>query len=105
LPDFYKDETIAFTCEASSYTVLRSLQLQYEANGDSTIYRSGCTQSSEDDPVWISLLTSDNNTVSGIEGPGVSHAYCNSVANVEGFMLSVRFTVTDSTLGEKFYCR
>jgi len=51
------------------------------------------------------LSTPDINTVSEIEGPGVSSAYCNSVGKPEGFTFSVQLTVTDPTLRGKFYCR
>jgi len=105
LPDFYKDEKITFTCEASGYSDLKTLQLLYEADGDSTIYRSGCGRSPEDDTIWASLSTPDITDVPGIEGPGVSNAYCDSVSKPEGFTLSIQLTVTDSTIREKFYCR
>jgi len=104
-PDFYKDEKITFTCEASGYTDLRTFQLRYEADGDSTIYKSGCAPSPEDDTVWVSVSTPDIITVSGTEGSGVSDAYCNLVGKPEGFPLSVQFTVTDPTIRGKFYCR
>jgi len=104
-PDFYKDEKITFTCEASGYTDLRTFQLRYEADGDSTVYKNGCGRSSEDDTVWVSLPTPDIIDVPGIEGPGVSNTYCNSVGKPEGFTLSVQLTVTDSTIRGKFSCR
>jgi len=84
---------------------LRTLRLHYETDGDSTIYRSGCGRSPYDDAMWEGSSTPDITDVSGIEGPGVSNAYCNSVGKPEGFTLSVQLTVTDSTIRGKFYCR
>jgi len=104
-PDFYKDEKITFTCKANGYTDLRIFQLRYEADGDSAVYRSGCGRSPEDDTVWQGSSTPDINTVSGIEGTGVSNGYCDSDGTPEGFSLTVQLTVTDSTLKGKFYCR
>jgi len=53
----------------------------------------------------VSLSTPDITAVSGIEGPGVSNAYCTSVGKPEGSTLSVQLNITDSTLKGKFYCR
>jgi len=104
-PDFYKDEKITFTCAASGYTDLKTLQLLYEADGDSTTYNTGCISFlHNNDTVWAGLSIPDINTVSGIEEPGVNNAYCNSVGKPEGFSLSVQLTVTDSTLKGNFYC-
>jgi len=53
----------------------------------------------------VGLSTPDIITVSGIEGSGVSDAYCNSAGKPEGFTLLVQLTITDSTFRGKFYCR
>jgi len=103
-PDFYKDEKINITCKATGCTDLKNLQLRYEANGDSTVYRSGCSPSPEDDTVWESSSSPAIITVSGIEGPIVSNAYCASVGKPEGFSFSVQLTATISTLKGNFYC-
>jgi len=84
---------------------MRILQLRYEAEGDSNVYKAGCIPSPENKREWIAAATPEINTVSRIKGHGTSHAHCNSIGNPKRFTITVRLTVTDLNLAGRFYCR
>lgn len=96
---------ITFTCKASGYTDMRILQLRYEEDGNSMIYRAGCGQSPEDKKIWISISSPDISLISGIKRLIIDDKTCNPIGNPKGFTLIVRLNVTDSKLGGRFYCR
>lgn len=96
---------ITFTCKASGYTDMRTLRLLYEVDGISQPYRSGCGRSPDDVTQWEGSSTPDIVTFAGIEGEALTSEYCKSIARSEGFILTVKFVITDRTIGGKFYCR
>lgn len=95
----------SLVCNASGFTDLRTLRLRYKVDRDSKFHQSGCGRSPENDAVWVGISTPHIEDVSGIEGPGVSNADCESIGRPEGFSLTVTLMITNPTIRGKFYCR